>query len=187
MITDFVFSNASKAIFFFEKSATGVSFSSWDYQHNVGIHSETAVFMTSLVTYFNLNLNLFGAPAEAFLPFVVGDDGQSLYSTIFITSDLGSNNAATLKTLVGPQTNVFYCLAPRQNDLSILSAAGVGVYWAELYQARYLNGIIAGLMLPPASEKKSKVCYVKAYTEPENNLALNAFAYGLSKTRPDVK
>jgi basic membrane lipoprotein Med (substrate-binding protein (PBP1-ABC) superfamily) len=144
--------------------------------------------MTSLVTSFNTKIDLFGAPAQAFLPFVLGDDGQSLYDTIYITSDIGSaDNAAILKNLVGPQTNVFYCSAPRQKDLSILSEAGVGVYWAELYQARYLNGIIAGLMLPPASDKKSKVCYVKAYREPENNLALNAFAYGLSKTRPDVK
>ena len=144
--------------------------------------------MTSLVTYFNFDLDLFGAPAEAFLPFVLGEDGQSLYDTIFITSDLGSDDsAAALKNLLGPQTNVFNCVAPKQNKLSTFSAAGVGVYWAELYQARYLNGIIAGLMLPSATTKKSKVCYVKAYTEPENNLALNAFAYGLSKTRPDVK
>ena len=45
------------------------------------------------------------------------------------------------------------------------NAANVDAVWGTLYEARYLAGVVAGGMLPPAGDQH--ICYIKAYDNPE--------------------
>jgi simple sugar transport system substrate-binding protein len=55
----------------------------------------------------------------------------------------------------------------------------VGTYFADLYQAYYLNGLMAG-----ALTKSDKIGYVGAFPIPEVIRHINAFALGIKATNP---
>ncbi len=58
----------------------------------------------------------------------------------------------------------------------------VGTYFAELYQAYYLNGLMAG-----ALTKSGKLGYVGAHPIPEVVRHINAFALGVKEANPNAK
>ncbi|MFN3410768.1 MAG: BMP family ABC transporter substrate-binding protein [Exilispira sp.] len=58
----------------------------------------------------------------------------------------------------------------------------LGTYFAELYQAYYLNGLMAG-----ALTKSGKVGYIGAHPIPEVVRHINAFALGVKEANPDAK
>jgi simple sugar transport system substrate-binding protein len=58
----------------------------------------------------------------------------------------------------------------------------LGTYFAELYQAYYLTGLMAG-----ALTKTNKVGYVAAQPTPEVVRHINAFALGVKETNPKAK
>ncbi|MEJ5274099.1 MAG: BMP family ABC transporter substrate-binding protein [Spirochaetota bacterium] len=58
----------------------------------------------------------------------------------------------------------------------------LGTYFAELYQAYYLNGLMAG-----ALTKSNKVGYVAAHPIPEVVRHINAFALGVKEANPNAK
>lgn len=58
----------------------------------------------------------------------------------------------------------------------------VGTYFAELYQAYYLNGLMAG-----ALTKSNKVGYIGAHPIPEVVRHINAFALGVKEANPNAK
>jgi basic membrane protein A len=60
--------------------------------------------------------------------------------------------------------------------------ANVGTYFADLYQAYYLNGIMAG-----ALSKSNKIGYVGAFPIPEVVRHIDAFALGIKAVNPDAK
>lgn len=56
------------------------------------------------------------------------------------------------------------------------------VYFARVYQARYLSGLIAGRVT-----RSNKVGYVAAMSNDEVNRGINAFALGVRKTNPKAQ
>ncbi len=58
----------------------------------------------------------------------------------------------------------------------------VGTYFADLYQAYYLNGLMAG-----ALTKTDKIGYVAAFPIPELIRHIDAFALGIKATNPKAK
>ncbi|OQA92256.1 MAG: Purine-binding protein precursor [Elusimicrobia bacterium ADurb.Bin231] len=58
----------------------------------------------------------------------------------------------------------------------------VGTYFAELYQAYYLNGLMAG-----ALSKTDRIGYVAAHPIPEVIRHINAFAIGVKEVNPSAK
>ena len=54
-------------------------------------------------------------------------------------------------------------------------------YGLRLYQARHVQGIIAGMMT-----KTNKICYVAAYPIPEVIREINTYYLGAKKMNPDV-
>ncbi|MEE4261611.1 MAG: BMP family ABC transporter substrate-binding protein [Desulfobacteraceae bacterium] len=58
----------------------------------------------------------------------------------------------------------------------------VGTYFADLYQAYYLNGLMAG-----ALTKSDKIGYVGAFPIPEVIRHINAFALGIKATNPKAE
>lgn len=68
---------------------------------------------------------------------------------------------------------MFFCCA------ASLKIDNYKVYFARVYQARYLSGIIAGL-----STKNNRIGYVAAMNNNEVNRGINAFTLGVRKVNP---
>lgn len=66
--------------------------------------------------------------------------------------------------------------------LSMSDEENYKVYFARVYQARFLSGIVAGL-----STKNNKIGYVAAMNNNEVNRGINAFALGVAKVNPEAK
>ena len=60
-------------------------------------------------------------------------------------------------------------------------ADNMASYGLRLYQARHVQGIIAGMMT-----KTNKICYVAAYPIPEVIREINTYYMGAKKMNPDV-
>ena len=61
-------------------------------------------------------------------------------------------------------------------------ADNMATYGLRLYQARHVQGIIAGMMT-----KTNKICYVAAYPIPEVIREINTYYMGAKKMNPDVE
>jgi len=74
-----------------------------------------------------------------------------------------------------PDTKFMHCSGFKQ-------AANVGTYFADLYQAYYLNGLMAG-----ALTKTNKVGYVGAFPIPEVVRHIDAWALGIKAVNPKAE
>lgn len=74
-----------------------------------------------------------------------------------------------------PDTHFMHCSGFKQ-------APNVGTYFADLYQAYYLNGLMAG-----ALTKSNKIGYVAAFPIPELVRHINAFALGIKAVNPGAE
>ncbi len=74
-----------------------------------------------------------------------------------------------------PKTTFMHCSGFKQTE-------NVGTYFGDLYQAYYLNGIMAGAMT-----KSDKIGYVAAFPISELVRHINAFALGIKVSNPDAK
>lgn len=76
----------------------------------------------------------------------------------------------------------------RYPDVTFMHCSGfkqtknVGTYFGDLYQAYYLNGLMAG-----ALTKTNKIGYVAAFPIPELVRHINAFALGIKDANPDAQ
>lgn len=71
---------------------------------------------------------------------------------------------------------VFYANSSEYHDENLTS------YFARMYQARYLSGIIAGMMT-----KNNKIGYVAAMENNEVNRGINAFTLGVKRVNEDAQ
>jgi basic membrane protein A and related proteins len=74
-----------------------------------------------------------------------------------------------------PDTTFMHCSGFKQTE-------NVGTYFGDLYQAYYLNGIMAGAMT-----KSDKIGYVAAFPISELVRHINAFAMGIKVSNPDAE
>ena len=74
-----------------------------------------------------------------------------------------------------PDTTFMHCSGFKQTE-------NVGTYFGDLYQAYYLNGIMAGAMT-----KSNKIGYVAAFPISELVRHINAFALGIKVANPDAE
>lgn len=70
----------------------------------------------------------------------------------------------------------FYVNSSEHHDVNMTS------YFARMYQARYLAGIVAGM-----KTKSDKIGYVAAMNNNEVNRGINAFALGVKRVNPDAE
>jgi len=71
---------------------------------------------------------------------------------------------------------VFYVNSSEYHDVNMTS------YFARMYQARYLSGIVAGM-----KTKTNKIGYVAAMANNEVNRGINAFVLGVKKANADAE
>jgi len=74
-----------------------------------------------------------------------------------------------------PDTTFMHCSGFKQTE-------NVGTYFADLYQAYYLNGIMAG-----ALTESNKIGYVAAFPTSELIRHINAYALGVKVANPDAE
>jgi simple sugar transport system substrate-binding protein len=74
-----------------------------------------------------------------------------------------------------PNKHFMHCSGFKQTE-------NVGTYFGDLYQAYYLNGLMAGAMT-----KTNKIGYVAAFPIPELVRHIDAFALGIKETNPAAK
>jgi basic membrane protein A len=70
----------------------------------------------------------------------------------------------------------FYCCSEKK------AMPNYAAYFARVYQARYLSGIVAGM-----TTKSNVIGYVAAMSNSEVNRGINAFALGVQRVNPDAK
>ena len=74
-----------------------------------------------------------------------------------------------------PNKHFMHCSGFKQTE-------NVGTYFGDLYQAYYLNGLMAGAMT-----KSNKIGYVAAFPIPELIRHIDAFALGIKESNPEAK
>lgn len=94
---------------------------------------------------------------------------------VVFTTSFGYMDATIKAGLKYPDKHFMHCSGFKQ-------AKNVGTYFADLYQAYYLNGVMAG-----ALTKSDKIGYVAAFPIPELVRHINAFALGIKAVNPDAK
>ena len=94
---------------------------------------------------------------------------------VVLTTSFGYMDDTLKAGLRYPDKHFMHCSGFKQS-------ANVGTYFADLYQAYYLNGIMAG-----ALTKSNKVGYVGAFPIPEVVRHIDAFAMGVKVANPDAR
>jgi len=127
---------------------------------------------------------------EKEIPYVVSEVIENVpesTSEQAITTLAEKGNQVIFTTSFGfmdPTINV----AQKYPDITFLHCSGyktsdnVGTYFGRMYQARYLTGIVAGMMT-----KSNLIGYVAAYPIPEVIRGINAFTLGARSVNPDAK
>lgn len=101
----------------------------------------------------------------------LADEGAQL---IFLSS---YGYAEEVRGIVGEYPDItFFANSSEYHDENMTS------YFARLYQARYLSGIIAGM-----HTKNGKIGYTAAMPNNEVNRGISAFALGVRKVNPDAR
>ncbi len=94
---------------------------------------------------------------------------------VVFTTSFGYMDATLKAGKKYPDTHFMHCSGFKQTK-------NVGTYFADLYQAYYLNGLMAG-----ALTKSDKVGYVAAFPIPELVRHIDAFALGIKAVNPAAK
>ena len=122
---------------------------------------------------------------ELFLQDNIGGSEGRLYETVRSMADKGcraivlsSGNFESLMEKYSAEFSdiTFFCNASNAGVLNFVN------YSSRMYQARYLSGVIAGMMT-----ESNKLGYIGAIPDAEGNRGINAFALGVQSVNADAK
>lgn len=140
----------------------------WTYRHDIGRQQVEEAFGDRVETTFVESVGE-GADAERVFTQMALQGHDIIFGTSFGYMD--------------PMENV----AKKFPDVKFEHATGYkqgpnfANYGLRLYQARHVQGVIAGMMT-----KTNKICYVAAYPIPEVIREINTYYLGAKSTNPDV-
>lgn len=140
----------------------------WTYRHDIGRQQVEEAFGDRVETTFVESVGE-GADAERVFTQMALQGHDIIFGTSFGYMD--------------PMENV----AKKFPDVKFEHATGFkqgpnfANYGLRLYQARHVQGVIAGMMT-----KTNKICYVAAYPIPEVIREINTYYLGAKSTNPDV-
>lgn len=146
-----------------------VSDAGWTHQHNVGRLEMEKNLAGKVTTVFVENVAE-GPDAERVIRDLAVQGNKLIFTTSF-----GYMNATEKVAKEFP--NVVFMHATGYK-----TATNMGSYNARFYEARYLNGVIAGKM-----SKAGVVGYVAAFPIPEVLQGINAFTRGLRSVNPKAE
>ena len=139
----------------------------WTYRHDIG-RQQVEEALGDMVETSYIESVPYGPQAEAVIRQMAQD-----HDIIFATS-FGYMNEMLKVAKDFPDVKFEHATGYKQSD-------NMASYGLRLYQARHVQGIIAGMMT-----KTNKICYVGAYPIPEVIREINTFYMGAKKMNPDV-
>lgn len=139
----------------------------WTYRHDIGRQQVEEAFGDKVETSYIESVP-YGPQAESAIRQMAAD-----HDIIFATS-FGYMNEMLKVAKDFPDVKFEHATGYKQSD-------NMASYGLRLYQARHVQGIIAGMMT-----KTNKICYVGAYPIPEVIREINTYYLGAKKMNPNV-
>jgi len=141
----------------------------WTYRHDIGRQDVEDHFGDQVETFFVESVSE-GPDAERVINAMVLQGADIIFTTSFGYMD------ATLK-MANRYPHVKF-----EHATGYKQAKNMSSYGLRLYQARHVQGVIAGMMT-----KSNKICYIGAYPIPEVIREINTFFMGARRMNPDVE
>ena len=148
---------------------TAISDVGWNFQHHSGIKAMESAFPGRVKVQFVENVSE-GPEAERVIRQLALDGNQVIFTPSYGYME------PTLKVAKEFPKVVF------ANGTGFKQADNVSSYSAKFYEARYLNGVIAGHM-----SKTGVAGYVAAFPIPEVLQGINAFTLGMRSVNPKAE
>jgi simple sugar transport system substrate-binding protein len=140
----------------------------WTYRHDIGRQQVEEAYGDRVETTFVESVPE-GADAERVLTQMALQGADIIFATSFGYMDPVINVAKKF-----PNVKFEHATGYKQSE----NAANYGL---KLYQARHVQGIIAGMMT-----KTNTICYIASFPIPEVMREINTFYLGAKKMNPDV-
>ena len=141
----------------------------WTYRHDIGRQQVEEAYGDRVETMFVESVPE-GPDSERVMTDMALKGADIIFATSFGYMDSVLNVAAKF-----PNVKFEHATGYKQAD----NAANYGL---KLYQARHVQGIIAGMMT-----KTNKICYVASFPIPEVMREINTYFLGARKMNPDVE
>jgi len=141
----------------------------WTYRHDIGRQDVEKHFGDRVETVYVENVPE-GADAERVMTQMAMQGVDIIFATSFGYMDPVMNVAKKFP-------NVKF-----EHATGYKTAPNAANYGLKLYQARHIQGLIAGMMT-----KTNKICYVASYPIPEVIREINTYYLGAKKMNPDVE
>jgi len=140
----------------------------WTYRHDVGRQDVEAHFGDKVETFYVESVSE-GPDAERVIRGMVQRGADIIFTTSF-----GYMEATAKLARQYPDVKFEHATGYKQSE-------NMSSYGLRLYQARHVQGVIAGLMT-----KTNKICYIGAYPIPEVIREINTYFMGAKSVNPDV-
>ena len=140
----------------------------WTYRHDIGRQDVQKHFGDKVETMYLENVQ-YGPEAETAIRNMAKNGADIIFATSF-----GYMEPMLKVAKEFPNIKFEHATGYKQ-------AANMSSYGLRLYQARHVQGIIAGMMT-----KTNKICYVGAYPIPEVIREINTYYLGAKKMNPKV-
>ena len=141
----------------------------WTYRHDIGRKQVEEAYGDKVETTYVESVN-YGPDATR----VFRQMALSGHDIIFGTS-FGYMEAMREVAAEFPDVKFEHATGYKNNDTNFAN------YGLRLYQARHVQGVIAGMMT-----KTNKICYVAAYPIPEVIREINTYYLGAKSVNPDI-
>lgn len=141
----------------------------WTYRHDIGRQQVEAAYGDRVETTYVESVPE-GPDAERVMTQMALNGADIIFATSFGYMDAVMNVAKKF-----PNVKFEHATGYKQAE----NAANYGL---KLYQARHVQGVIAGMMT-----KTNKICYVASFPIPEVMREINTYYLGAKKMNPDVE
>ena len=142
----------------------------WTYRHDIGRQQVEEAYGDRVETVYQESVPE-GADAERALTTMALQGADIIFATSFGYMDAVESVAKKF-----PNVKFEHATGYKTNGVNTSN------YGLRLYQARHVQGVIAGMMT-----KTNTICYVAAYPIPEVIREINTYYLGAKSTNPDVK
>ena len=141
----------------------------WTYRHDIGRQQVEEAFGDKVRTIYAESVPE-GPDAERVMRDMINEGADIIFTTSFGYME------STLKVAKqNPDVYFEHATGFKRHD-------NMSTYGLRLYQARHVQGVIAGLMT-----KTNKICYVGAFPIPEVIREINTYYLGAKSMNPDVE
>jgi len=141
----------------------------WTYRHDIGRQQVEAAYGDKVETVFVESVPE-GPDAERVMRNMARDGADIIFATSF-----GYMQSMAKVAKEFPNVKFEHATGYKQSE-------NMATYGLRLYQARHVQGIIAGMMT-----KTNKICYVAAFPIPEVIREINTYYLGAKKMNPNVE